>query len=53
MLDLSRYRKAVTAVVGAALILVSAFAPGRYDSEIATVLAVLTAVGVYAVPNAV
>lgn len=51
MVDLKKYSKTITAVVGAVLILISAFAPGKYDSEIATVLAVLTALGVYAVPN--
>lgn len=51
-MDLSRYRKGVTAVVGATLIIVAAFAaPGKYDALIQTVLAVLTALGVYAVPN--
>lgn len=51
MIDLSRYRKAVTALIGAALILASAFAPGKYDEILQTVIAVATALGVYAVPN--
>lgn len=51
-MDLKRYSKAITAVVGAALILVNAFFPGQYDEQIAVVLAVLTALGVYLVPNA-
>lgn len=51
MADLSQYRKGVTAVVGAVLIILSAFFPGRYDSIVQSALAVLTALGVYAIPN--
>ena len=50
--DLSKYRKTVTAVVGAALILAASFFPGRYNDQIQVVIAVLTALGVYQVPNA-
>lgn len=48
---LSRYRKAVTAVVGAALIIVAQFLPDTDPAVISTVLAVLTALGVYGVAN--
>lgn len=53
MIDLSRYRKAVTAVVGATLIIVAAFFEGNEDLEkvVQTVLAILTAVGVYGISN--
>ena len=52
MPDLSKYRKAVTAVVGAVLILAAAFAPGKYDEWIQVAIGLLTAIGVYEVPNA-
>lgn len=51
MPDLSKYAKFVTAVIGAALIITTTFFPGRYDNAIAVVIAVATALGVYAVPN--
>lgn len=52
MPDLSKYRKTVTAVVGAVLILAAQFAPGEYASQITVALSLLTALGVYNVPNA-
>lgn len=50
MPDLSKYRKAITAVLGAAAIIVSAFFPD-YQPQLAAVIAVATALGVYAVSN--
>lgn len=51
MPDLSRYAKFVTAVIGAALVLAAAFAPGKYDEVLQVIVAIATALGVYAVPN--
>lgn len=50
MPDLSKYRKAITAVLGAAAILVSAFFP-EYQPQLASVIAIATALGVYVVSN--
>lgn len=50
--DLSKYAKFVTAIIGAALVIAAAFAPGKYDGVLQVVVAVATALGVYAVPNA-
>jgi hypothetical protein len=53
MYDLSRYRKAITALIGAVLIVVPVFLPENRQVEqvIQTVIAVATALGVYLVPN--
>lgn len=50
MIDLSKYRKTVTALIGAAAIIVSAFFPEQ-QPLLASVIAVATALGVYAVSN--
>lgn len=52
MPDLSKYRKLVTALVGFALVAANAFFPGEYQAQISAVISLLTAIGVYAVPNA-
>ena len=51
MPDLSRYAKFVTALIGAAALILTTFFPGRYDDGIAVVIALATALGVYLVPN--
>lgn len=51
MPDLSRYRKGITAAVGFALVALNAFFPGKYDEQIAAAISLLTAIGVYAIPN--
>lgn len=51
--EVAKYRKLVTAGVGAAAELVSlGFLPNQAQSWVAAVVAVLTTLGVYAVPNA-
>lgn len=49
---LARYRKFITALFGAVVVFAAGFAPGKYDSELAAIAAILAALGVYSVPNA-
>jgi hypothetical protein len=50
MPDLSKYRKFAVALVGVAAVLVAQLFP-QYTEELAVVVSILTALGVYAVPN--
>lgn len=46
-----KYSKGITAAVGAIIVIINAFYGSKYDEQIAAVVSVLTALGVYLVPN--
>ena len=45
------YNKAITAAVGAIIVWVTTYAPASYTHWLPLIVGVLTAVGVYQVPN--
>ncbi len=47
----AKYRKFIIAAIGAVTVFLAGYAPGKYDDVLAQVVAVATALGVYAVPN--
>ena len=51
MIDLGKYRKTVVAIVGAVMVSLTLLLPAQYKPILTPIAAVLTALGVYGVPN--